>query len=170
MTHECPNCEVAERQLDRVQNFFPRLDSKVSALFAITSGEIAVATINLAPDDFKLWYIAVPAVCFALLTIGTLWFLYKCTFPHLDGGNNSLIYFKEVAKLTEQDYVRRFTTYVASDRLNDLAGQIWQNSKIATLKYDYLKRAMLFSVFSLLPWTATLLATSLTHWRAPLAG
>ena len=68
------------------------------------------------------------------------------------------------------NYVRRFTTYVASDRLNDLAGQIWQNSKIASLKYDYLKRAMLFAVFALLPWTATLLATSLTHWRAPLAG
>jgi hypothetical protein len=63
--------EVAERQLALVQGFFPRLDSKVSALFAISSAQIAVAALNLSADDLKLWYVAIPATAFLLAIIYT---------------------------------------------------------------------------------------------------
>ena len=170
MNDDCPNCDVAERQLDRVQAFFPRIDAKLSALFAISSAQIAVAALNVGPDDFKLWFVAIPAVVFALMALSVLINLYRCAFPHLEGGNNSLIYFVEIAKHTESNYIKSFSAYVASDRLADLTGQIWRNSQIASLKYGYLKTATSLSMFSIIPWAAMLLATSLTHWRGPILG
>lgn len=165
MSTKCPDCDTAERQLQSVQGFFPRIDAKVSALFAITSGQLAIAVINLAPNDLKHWYIAIPAALFMLITTAIYWLLYRCTYPHLEGGNNSLIYFREVAKLTENDFITRYRAYAASDRLTDIAGQIWHNSKIAALKYQHLKNATTLSMLSLLPWVATLLAISLSNWR-----
>lgn len=167
MKDDCPDCDVAERQLDRVLGFFPRIDTKASALFAISSAELAVAAVNMQLDDFKSWYIAIPASGFFLLVAVVFVLLYKCAYPHLDGGTNSLIYFREIAKLTEADYVRRYTSYVHSERLNDLSGQIWRNAQIASLKFQYLKWGTIALMLSLIPWTALLLATSLTHWKAP---
>lgn len=167
MKDDCPDCDVAERQLDRVLGFFPRIDTKASALFAIASAELAVAAVNLQPDDFKLWFVTIPAVGFLILAAAVFVFLYKCAYPHLDGGANSLVYFNEIAKLTEADYVRRYTSYVHSDRLNDITGQIWRNAQIASLKFQYLKRGTVALMLSQIPWTAMLIATSLTHWKVP---
>lgn len=164
---DCPDCDVAERQLDRVQSFFPRIDTRASALFAIAVGELAIGAVNIQLDDFKLWYVAVPAALLALLIGGVFVCLYLCAYPSLEGGTNSLVYFREIAKLTEAEYVRRYTSYVHSDRLNDLTGQIWRNAQIASLKYQYLKWATILLMASTIPWTATLLATSLTHWTTP---
>jgi hypothetical protein len=165
--NDCPDCDVAERQLDRIQSFFPRIDTRASALFAIAVGELAIAAVNVQFDDFKLWYVAVPAALFALLIIAAFVFLYLCAYPSLKGGTNSLIYFREIAKLTEAEYVRRYTSYVHTDRLNDLSGQIWRNAQIASLKYEHLKSATVLLIASIIPWIATLLATSLTHWTTP---
>lgn len=164
---DCPDCDVAERQLDRIQAFFPRIDTRASSLFAIAAGELAIAAVNLQLEDFKLWYVAVPATLLALLTSGVFVCLYLCAYPSLEGGTNSLIYFREIAKLTEAEYVHRYTSYVHSDRLTDLTGQIWRNAQIAALKYQYLKCATILLIASIIPWIATLLATSLTHWTAP---
>src|SRR3982750_1395889 len=91
--------EAYERQLDRIQSFHPRLDAKVSALFAVASGQIAVAALNLSANDLKNWWITVPLVFFLLVIGVTLINLYRCAYPHLDGGHRSLIYFKEIAAL-----------------------------------------------------------------------
>ncbi|WP_352617267.1 hypothetical protein [Mesorhizobium australicum] len=40
--------EVAERQLDRIMGFFPRIDSKVSALFAIVGAVFALLALLAA--------------------------------------------------------------------------------------------------------------------------
>jgi hypothetical protein len=164
---DCPDCDVAERQLDRIQSFFPRIDTRASALFAIAAGELAIAAVNVQLDDFKLWYVAIPAGLLSLLIIAVFVCLYLCAYPSLEGGNNSLIYFREISKLTETEYVRRYTSYVHSDRLNDLTGQIWRNAQIASLKYRYLKWATILLMASIVPWVVTLLATSLTHWTTP---
>lgn len=160
--------EVMERQLDRIQSYYPRIDAKVSALFAISSGQIAVAALNLSADDLTKWWVAVPAAVFLLTIAWTILNLYRCAYPHLKGGTESLVYFNEIAKLTESTYVSRFTS-LPQERLEaDLAGQIWRNSEIVACKYGYLKHATIAATLSLLPWTILLLATSLSHWRTPI--
>ncbi|MER9390176.1 Pycsar system effector family protein [Mesorhizobium sp. M0435] len=160
--------EVAERQLDRIMGFFPRIDSKVSALFAIVSGQVAFAAVNLTIDDLKTWWVGAPAFVFLASVAWTIINLYLCAFPHLKGGHTSLVYFKEIAKLTEADYLQKYGALDEGALKRDVMGQVWRNSEIVALKYDYLKQATLAVMFSILPWFLLLLGTSYVHWKLPL--
>lgn len=162
--------EVAERQLGLVQSFFPRIDAKVSALFAIAAAQIAVAALNAVPGDLKLWYVALPLGFFVLAIFGTIFNLYRCAYPHLHGGNASLTYFSEIAKLRDVQFTQQYCGISDEDLLKDICGQIWRNSEIVTRKYGYLRLATVFNMWSLLPWSAFLFAASLTHARAPIVG
>jgi hypothetical protein len=161
------NIEAYERQLDRTQAFIPRLDTKVSAVFAIQAGQIAVASLNLTFGDLKIWWIAAPLAVFLATAAFVIFNLYRCTYPHLKGGNSSLIYFNEIAKLREAEFIQRFGALSTAEFKNDLAAQIWRNAEIACLKYGYLRQATVAAMLSLLPWTGLLLATSLAHWTLP---
>lgn len=162
------NVEAAERQLDRVQTFFPRIDGKASALFAITSGQIAIAALNLSADDWKHWWIAVPGAVFMLCSAWVVTQLYRCAYPHLEGGQRSLIYFKEIADMRESEFISEFTQLSDEGFRNDVVAQIWRNSEIAACKFRYLKQATAAAMLSLIPWSLLLISTSLTHWRMPV--
>jgi hypothetical protein len=159
--------ETYERQLDRTQAFIPRLDTKVSALFAIEAGQLAVASLNLTVGDLKIWWIAVPLVVFLAAAAFVFINLYRCTYPHLKGGHSSLIYFNEIAKLREAEFVQKFGALTTSEFKADLAAQIWRNAEIACLKYGYLRSSTVAAMLSLIPWTGVLLATSLAHLSLP---
>jgi hypothetical protein len=157
-----------ERQLDRLHQFFPRLDTKVSSLFAVASAQIAVAALNLSANDLENWWISVPLVVFILSISWVMLNLYRCAYPNLEGGHASLIYFSEIAKLRESEYVDKLEAATEDAWKRDLAGQIWRNSEILRCKYGYLKRATVAATLSVIPWAILLVATSLTHWRVPL--
>lgn len=159
--------QTCERQLDRIQAFIPRLDTKVSALFAIETGQIAIAALNLMIGDLKVWWVVTPLLLFLSAAAFVFFNLYRCTYPHLNGGHSSLIYFNEIAELREAEYVQRFGALTKSEFKSDVTAQIWRNAEIACLKYGYLKQATIAAMLSLLPWTALLLATSLAHLALP---
>lgn len=160
--------EALERQLDRTHQFYQRIDTKLSALFAISSGQIAVAALNLSPNDLKLWWTAISLVVF-LLTIGWVMFnLYRCAYPHLEGGNASLVYFAEIAKLRESEYINRITSVIEDDHKTDISGQIWRNSEIVCCKYRHLKQATIAAMLSLIPWVSLLVGASLSNSRIPV--
>ncbi len=160
--------EVAERQLALVQSFMPRIDAKVSALFAIASAQIAVAAINLTATDLPKWYVTIPLAVFLITIAITFTNLYRCAYPHLDGGHASLVYFAEIAKRRESDFIQQYTSISVADLTNDICGQIWRNSEIATLKFGYLKCATKFAMISLVPWSITLITAAFSNGRIPL--
>lgn len=159
--------EAHERQLDRLHSFFPRIDTKVSAIFAIAAGQIAVAILNLSANDLNVWWISVPLAAFLGISIYVYFELYRCTYPHLTGGHSSLVYFGEIAKLREVEYITKYSTLTEDELKADVAAQIWRNAEIVCCKYKYLKRATIGSLFAVIPWTWFLLATSLSHWQVP---
>jgi Family of unknown function (DUF5706) len=159
---------TAETHLDRTHAFFPRIDSKFSVLLAMGLAECAVLLLNLSPGDFALWYINVPICVFAFLVSAMLAKLYHCAFPHLDGGERSLVYFAEIAKLEEAKFIAEYTSITHDALLRDLTAQIWRNSEIVSVKFKALKTATMLLLLSLLPWATALCATSLTHNRLPV--
>ncbi|WP_336801994.1 Pycsar system effector family protein [Kaistia sp. MMO-174] len=159
--------EAAERQLDRVQAFFPRIDAKVSALFAISSAQIAVAAVNITVPDLHHWWIAVPGIVFAVLMSATFINLYWCTYPHLRGGANSLVYFQAISSLKEEEYLARYVSISEQSLKVEIIRQIWRNSEIVSAKYRYLKDATLAVCLALVPWTILLAATSLANGKLP---
>lgn len=162
--------ESYEHQLEHVHHFFPRIDAKVTALFAVASGQIAVAAINLSANDLTRWWIAGPLAVFLVAIGWSMANLYRCAYPHLTGGNASLIFFGEIAKLRESDYIAKFGALDEEEYKAELAGQIWRNAEIVTMKYGYLKTATIAAMLSLIPWAVLLIATSLSHGRIPAFG
>lgn len=160
--------EALERQLDRLLTFFPRVDSKVTSLFAVTSAQLAVAALNLTLADLKVWWITGCLIAFVFCAIWVMVHLYRCTYPHLEGGQHSLIYFAEIVKRQSHDYVRAIGGVSTDTYRDDVAGQIYRNAEILCLKYRFLKRSTIGASVSVLPWSALLLATSLSHWTMPV--
>lgn len=159
---------LVERQLDRILNFFPRVDGKATGLFAVASAELAVLLLNLQFGDFERWYVAIPVFACALLLSLTFFWLYRCSYPHLEGGKGSLIYFQEIATRTEGDYRRELREAEIDRLIDDLVGQIWRNSEILKLKFGYLKKASISLVWSLLPFGIAIAANALIHSQIPL--
>jgi hypothetical protein len=160
--------DEAERQLDRLMQFFPRVDNKVSALFAVTTGQVAIAALNLTPQDMQVAWVYVPAALFFLCSAAVIVCLYKCAYPDLEGGRGSLIYFGEIARLREADYCERIKEVTEAQWRHDVVCQIWRNSEILSKKYGSLKTATKLASLSVLPWALTLAMTSLQHGALPL--
>lgn len=160
--------EAVERQLDRLMQFFPRVDNKVSALFAVTTGQVAIAALNLTSADMKIAWVYVSAALFFLCAAAVILCLYNCAYPHLDGGHGSLIYFGEIAKLREAEYSDKMKAVTADQWRQDAVCQVWRNSEILSKKYGSLKKATRLASLSVLPWGVMLLATSLQHGALPL--
>ncbi len=160
--------EVAERQLALIQSFMPRLDGKVSALFAIVSAQLAVAALNLTAVDLPKWYVTVPLVVFLVMIAWTYFNLYRCAFPHLEGGKASLVYFAEIAKRRESEFVQQYMNVSVTDLTNDICGQIWRNSEIVACKFKFLKSATQWAMASIIPWTIVLIMASFSNGRVPI--
>ena len=151
--------EAAERQFDRVQAFFPRIDSKVSSIFAIASGEMAVASF-VSIKNLHAWWMLIPGSLFLLAIGWSVYNLYRCTFPTLKRSPDSLVYFHEIIDLDREDYVERLTSATEEELKRDFARQTWQTSCIAAKKFAYLKQATLAAMLSLIPWAALLIAST----------
>jgi hypothetical protein len=155
--------EVAEKQLDRILSFFPRVETKGSFLFALNTGLLALLALNLRVEDFGFWFLVMPAICVFLIMSASLYFLYRCSFPSLKGGHDSLIYFREIAKRTEAKFIEEYVAQKDDAHVRDLLGQIWRNSEILKMKYDAIKIAFVLSAVALIPWTIFLALAAVVH-------
>ncbi len=153
----------AEKLLNLVLGFFPRVDAKASFLFAIHSGLLGFLAINVRPEDFRTWFLVLPGAAAVLIITAGLWFVFHCNFPALKGGSDSLIYFREIARRTEATFIHEFTSRNDEDHARDLLGQVWRNSEILTAKYDAIKIAFILTGVALLPWTIFLALAAVVH-------
>ncbi len=153
--------EEAKDQLDRVLSFFPRVDAKSSVLLGVNIAMMAYLVINLPP--IKNWGMEMIYAAGALfLLLISLICLYLGAFPHLEGGKDSLIYFREIAGNTEAEFVNKIQARSSEDYLNDLWKQIWRNSEILKKKFNFIEWAFRLTSYSIIPWIVSLLIFALT--------
>jgi len=141
--------------------------SKASFIFAADTTMLALVALNLRYEDFSHWQIAVPAVV-AVIAIGaSVVFVYRCSFPSLSGGNDSLVYFTEIAKRREGDYVEQFVKIDEKTLTRDVLGQVWRNSEILKLKFSAIKLSFVLTALSLIPFFLFLVAATVFHPQLP---
>jgi hypothetical protein len=147
---------VAKDQLNLVLSFFSRVDSKASVLLAVDTGMAGYLASRL-PSAYVLrdWWMLIPLVTFLLIG-RSVWHLYKGAFPNLVGGNQSLVYFREVATRTEAKYIDQFMAQTEIEYVKDLLGQAWRNSEILSEKFAHLKCAFIFMALAVFPWVVSL--------------
>lgn len=145
----------AAEQLSLVLSFFPRVEGMLAVALGVNLGMLGVLAAKAeALRKFSPWHfvVAVPV----LLICASLWCLYLAAFPRLDGGAESLIYFGEIAKKTEANFVHQFSARSLREHERDLLGQVWRNSAILADKYKHLKRALILLGLAALPWAISL--------------
>lgn len=162
------NIDIAAKQLDRVLSFFPRVEAKASFLFALNSAMLGVLALNVQKTDLGLWHHVLSASIAVLLVVASLFFVYRCTFPSLRGGTASLVYFHEIAKLREAEYLAAFKAVLPESLAEDYLSQAWRNAEILAAKFSDLKRAFLLTALALFPWSAFLVLASITHAQFPV--
>ena len=157
---------AARDQLNRTLTFFPRVDSKASLVFGINTGLLAVlATRSAIYTQLRFEWIPIGLT---LLLLGiSFGHLYKEAFPSLKGGQESLLYFNEIAKRTEAKYIETWKSLEESEYLADLLGQVWRNSEILKQKFEHVKWAFYALALALVPWLVALamltMRTTTTH-------
>jgi hypothetical protein len=159
--------EHAPKQLERVLAFFARVEAKASLVFAVDSALLGVLAVNLRKQDLSD-PIAMGLFAGAIVLFGaSLFYVYRCSFPDLKGGHSSLIYFNEVSKLREQEYVKSFRGMSTEEFLDDVLSQAWRNSQILTKKFAAIKTAFILTALGLAPWIGFLILASLRHPELP---
>jgi len=151
---------AAKDQLDLVLSFFPRVDTKASVVLAVDTGMAGYLATRLSVSTLMLsWQLLIPLVAFVLIGL-SFWHLYKVAFPNLKGGNQSLVYFREIAKRTEAKFIDEFMAQKDDAYVKDLLGQAWRNSEILTEKFNHLQLAFLLMAAAIIPWTIAIAVIS----------
>jgi len=145
----------ARDQLGLVLSFFPRVDAKASVVLAINTGMLAVLSSKVSPLGSMPAIALVAASLCLLMLAGSFWSLYKVAFPALDGGHQSLIYFREIAKRPEAKFIEEFLAQDGAARSRDLLGQVWRNSEILKMKFDALRWAFVLMALGIAPWAVS---------------
>src|SRR3974377_1929667 len=99
---------AAKDELDLVLSFFGRVDTRASVVLAIDTGMLALLSTN-APTWKDLSWWSLIALEPVLLIATSLFCLHKTAFPKVEGGNNSLVSFREIAKRAEHQFISEFT-------------------------------------------------------------
>lgn len=160
--------ETAAKHLDRTLGFFSRVEAKASFLFALNTAMLGIEAMNVKKLDFEVWYHLLALVAGAGLNLLSLFFVYRCIFPALKGGHASLLYFREIAKLREAEYLSLVKARNSDEFLDDYLAQIWRNSEILNVKFDAIKIAFQLTAIATLPWTAFLAIAALSHPDLPV--
>jgi hypothetical protein len=129
-------------QLDRLANYFPRIESKASAIFAIDVAILSVITINYSPE--AIWSAPAALGCLASILLGlSIWQLYRAFFPDIKSGTTySAVYFGDIARDTLAEYEGRYSNLTVDSLTSDVVCQIHRNSQILLQKYKHVKAAI----------------------------
>jgi hypothetical protein len=152
------NLESARKQLDLILGFFPRVDTKLSVVLGIDLGMLGIL-LTKAPDDVDKITTAdwIGALLFAAAMIVSLIRLYLGSFPNVNGGENSLVFFGAIAQKKDGDgYAREFNALAEESLTDDLLRQVWRNAVILKEKYSHLKSAYIAMVIGIVPWSFSL--------------
>jgi hypothetical protein len=147
---------AAKDELNLVLSFFSRVEARSSVVLAIDTGMGAFLLGSAPPlHSFSIWMWITGGVTIACLGV-SVGFLYWGSSPQLKGGEESLVYFGEIAKRTEHKFIEDFSAQSEKHYANDLLAQAWRNSRILGVKFLCLKWAFRFMAFSILPWLVSL--------------
>jgi len=156
------NVEAADTQLARVLEFAPRADSKLSLALGVGTAMLGVLA-SRAPAFAKLqWPQLIVLMPIVLIAI-SLFYVYRGLFPRLEGGQNSLIYFGQIADLTESTFIKDWAAFTDESYVADVLAQVHRNSEIVAMKYNATRQSYVFLAWSIVPWAisfAFLIATA----------
>jgi|GEM_PF-376151 len=149
---ESPALGDARDQLNLVLGFFSRVDGKQSVLLGIHVAMLGYLASRAPPPSLATWPGWGAGALFVLLTALSMWRLYQGSFPNLDGGANSLVFFRAIATLREIDFIQRYRAGSDEAMTQEVLAQVWRNSVILHDKFQKLRASWRLMACSIVPW------------------
>lgn len=150
--------QAAQYQLDLILSFFPRVDTLLVALLGVSLAMLGVAFARAPALAGFGGMQALGGFTYLATAAASFVYLYRGSFPNLDGGFGSLIYFREIAKLEPSEYVRRYSEQSESQLSDGILRQAWRNACILDSKFQMLRLAYRWLLVSVGPWALLLLS------------
>jgi len=143
--------QAAWNQLNLVLGFFPRVDTRLSAVLALDLGMLALAGDRWSSHATPWWVIAC-AAAFALPIGVSFCHLWDAIVPDRRGGTNSVVFFRSIASLKESEFRRRYMNLSSAELACDLLEQAWRNSRVLECKFTALRNACIAMAIAVPPW------------------
>jgi hypothetical protein len=154
----------AINQFNIVMQFFPRADAKMSTLLGYNLGMLAFLGAN--SPGFDKWtltmWILYPV---ALALIGTsLIYVYRSSYPTILDNKRSLIFFNDIAAISQDDFVTKFRNEYRVNYIDDMLRQVWSNSEILRQRFHFLQQGYRAMALAVLPWLVALtISAQISH-------
>lgn len=149
--------QAAWNELNLVLSFFPRVDTRLSAVLAINLGLIGWA-VGRWPSSDKLTLTAVSIALAFLFTLANRFrHAANAILPNTNGGTGSLVFYGSIAGMAESDFRDQFMARSSHQLACDLLEQAWRNSKVLECKFKALCGAVLWMIWTIPSWVLLLL-------------
>jgi hypothetical protein len=158
----------AESHLASIQAYYPRVDTRVASIFAISSAQLAIAALNISKlaleSRFVLFFAIITVVASFVIHVG----LYICTFPKMKGGSITTMFFGHIADMGEAEFSHRYRSLSVEEIHSDISRQIWRSSKILSAKYYWLRVSSIALGIATVFWLLLLGAISIQIGGIPV--
>jgi len=143
---------VLEKSLTQNLDWIKAAESKLALIIPLSTGMISVLVILLPTSLSHNWcYIGAFMLSLVLLT-GSLICSGFATFPRTKGPKSSLIYFGGIASHSKDEFTKQTKQLTPELYNEDLSWQVYINAKIATIKYSWIQKSMIFLFSAMIPW------------------
>lgn len=149
---------IAQWLLERNLSWIAAAEVKLAVVVAIDTAMLGVlgSALGAARADNRTYFALISSLC-AILVLGLgLIFAATALFPRTSGPPSSLIFFGKIALFKNDEYYKKFVDVSQLDLLKDLLDQVHRNAEIATIKFKWIRKAMISSFLSILPWILAL--------------
>lgn len=168
-TDEFDNAEAMQNTLDRIIGFINNCDTKASIILALIGVIVTVIFSGNMPDKFlqiygkekeisscgSILYIILCLASVIAVVVGML-FLAAVLFARITGSNkDSKIYFGDIAEnINAESYIEKVKSITVDTYIEDIARQIYINSKICKKKYHFYNTGLVVGLVGLIGFLA----------------
>lgn len=144
--------DLLDRNLNRQLTWIQSADSKASTVLAFDTGLIGLLA-ALASTNGVHSAVALAAIVLSglLLSISILC-VCMAAFPRLKAPASSLIYFGEIVRHKQLDFVSKVISVDIAAWIDDAAVQCYRNAEIAWSKHRHIRSALSVLFVALIPW------------------
>jgi Family of unknown function (DUF5706) len=148
---------IAQWVFERHLGWIAAAEVKVGVIVAINTAMLGGIAAAFSSGPTRSHWALVVTIIAVIFGGSGLFCAAMAVLPRLTGPAKSLLFFGKVAMLETTDYTNKFRTATDEELLADWTAQIHRNAEIAISKHGWVRKAMMWSFISCLPWTCAIL-------------
>lgn len=148
-----------EKNLERQIEWIRAADTKIVPLMFITTSLLGTTAAFISKTETISGFILFFAVTCVSMLLLTLYCIVMVSFPRIKNNDKSLILFEGIKHSGYKTFEKKMHELSQETHFKELAKMCHSSSLIASRKFFYVKRAMIFLFSSILPWVLLVYTT-----------